>query len=155
MTSAPIARPSVVSLRRRIRVTGLVAAAHWLLYVLEKLYLAATGTIGMVGSPAGPEAYQSIADPAAAQLGNAAAGLIPGLVLLVALGRVGRRVPRPVLLVALALVAAATLGLVVLLISHGNWPHAAVSTIGLGAAVAFLATVARRPAGAAQAEPVG
>ncbi len=125
--------------RRLVLVAGLASAGHWLLYVAEKIFLAATGTIGMIGSPAPAEAYAAIPDPTAAQLGNAAFGLLPVLASLVAILPIGRRIPRPLLLIALGLVLAASLALVAMLLGHANWAHLALSAAGLVAIVSLTA----------------
>lgn len=130
---------SVDRVRRLVVLAGLASAGHWLLYVAEKVFLAATGTIGMIGSPAPPEAYAAIPDPTIAQLGNAAFGLLPVLVSLVAILPIGRRIPRPLLLTALGLVLAGTLALVALLLSHANWAHLALSAAGLVAVISLTA----------------
>ncbi|GAB3476141.1 hypothetical protein [Nocardiopsis coralliicola] len=127
------------------RVAGWTAAAHWLLYTAEKVYLASTGTIGMVGSPAGPDAYAEIPDAAAAQLGNAAMGAVAAAVVLLALSPVGPRLPRFLLLPALWAVTAVTAAAVALVASHGNLPHTAVSAVGLAGSAVFAYALTRHP----------
>ncbi|WP_152360751.1 hypothetical protein [Microlunatus speluncae] len=135
----PRAESSATRVRRLVVIAGLAGAGHWMIYVAEKIYLAAIGTVGMIGSPASPAAAAAVADPAAAQLGNAAFGLLPALVSLVAILPLGRRVPRPLLLTALCLVLAATLALVALLLTHANWAHLVLSAAGLVAIVSLTA----------------
>jgi hypothetical protein len=146
---------SATRVRRLVLIAGVASAGHWLLYVVEKVSLAATGTVGMIGSPASPAAAAAIADPTAAQLGNAALGLLPIIVCLVAILPLGRRIPRPLLLIAVCLVLAATLALVALLLSHANWAHLALSAAGLVATISLTAaTSLRLPGTAHAAEPV-
>lgn len=153
MITTPIrSEASAVRVRRLVLFAGVASAGHWLLYVVEKLYLAATGTVGMIGSPASAEAAAAIADPAAAQLGNAALGLLPVIVSLIAILPLGGRIPRPLLLIALCLVLAATLALVALLLTHANWAHLALSAAGLVAIVSLTAASFLRLPGAAHAQ---
>lgn len=151
ITTTTRSAASVTRVRRLVRIAGLTSAGHWLLYVAEKIYLATTGTVGMIGSPASPEAAAAIADPAAAQLGNAAFGLLPVLITLAAFLPQGRRIPRPLLLTALCLVLALNLALLVLLLSHANWGHLALSAAGLVAVVSLTAASFLRLPGTAHA----
>ncbi|RSS52909.1 hypothetical protein EF912_18920 [Streptomyces sp. WAC07061] len=64
------------------RVAALTACAGALAYTISKIGLARDGELGMPGFPAPPEAYASIGDVTAAQLGNAALGLLMALVAL-------------------------------------------------------------------------
>ncbi|GAA0280285.1 hypothetical protein GCM10010302_17580 [Streptomyces polychromogenes] len=85
------------------RVAALTACAGALAYTISKVGLARDGELGMPGFPAPPEAYASVGDVAAAQLGNAALGLLMALVaLLLVRPPVGRWVRGCVLLVSWA-----------------------------------------------------
>ncbi|MFW5418613.1 hypothetical protein J0910_18530 [Nocardiopsis sp. CNT-189] len=131
--------PDTPRTRGLVRAAGLLAAAHWLFYTAEKTYLAAIGRLGMVGSPDPPaSAYQEIPDVSAAQLGNAAVGALAAAIVILAITRAGRLVPRPVLLGALLLITLATAGAVALVAPHANWAHLALSAAGACAA-AYLA----------------
>ncbi|WP_017592849.1 hypothetical protein [Nocardiopsis potens] len=150
--SAPA--PDPARTRRLVRAAGLLAAAHWLFYTAEKAYLAAVGRLGMLGSPDPPAAsYREIPDVAAAQLGNAAVGALATAVLLLALTRAGRSVPRPVLLGALLLTTLATAGAVALLLPHANWAHLALSVLGLCAAAHLTYASFHRLPGTAHGRP--
>jgi hypothetical protein len=151
ITTPTRSEASATRVRRLVRIAGVASAGHWLAYVAEKLYLAATGTVGMIGSPASPAAAAAIPNPAAAQLGNAAFGLLPVLVSVVAILPLGRRIPRPLLLTALCLVLAATLALVALLLTHANWAHLALSAAGLVAVISLTAASFLRLPGTAHA----
>ncbi|MFE2323050.1 hypothetical protein ACFXD5_03815 [Streptomyces sp. NPDC059385] len=61
---------------------ALTACAGALAYTISKVDLARDGELGMPGFPAPAEAYASIGDVTAAQLGNAALGLLMALVAL-------------------------------------------------------------------------
>ncbi|WP_329376244.1 hypothetical protein OG625_01815 [Streptomyces sp. NBC_01351] len=64
------------------RIAALTACAGALAYTVSKVDLARNGELGMPGFPAPPEAYASIADVTAAQLGNAGLGLVMAVVAL-------------------------------------------------------------------------
>ncbi|MFF3618791.1 hypothetical protein [Streptomyces sp. NPDC002467] len=64
------------------RAAALTACAGALAYTVSKVDLARDGELGMAGFPAPPEAYASIGDVTAAQLGNAGLGLLMALVAL-------------------------------------------------------------------------
>ncbi|MCB5177949.1 hypothetical protein [Streptomyces antimicrobicus] len=88
---------------RAQRAGALTACAGALAYTLSKVDLARSGELGMPGFPAPPEAYASIGDVTAAQLGNAALGLLMALVaLLLVRPPAGRWIRRGVLLVSWA-----------------------------------------------------
>lgn len=145
---------TAVRVRRLVRVAGLATAAHWLLYVIEKVYLAGQGRIGMVGSAIPPEAYADIPDPTLAQLGNAACGLVPVAIAVLAIIPAGRRIPRPLLLAGLCVVLVLTLALGVLLLGQGNWLHLAIAAAGLVAVVSLTASSFLRLPGTAHAGTV-
>lgn len=153
--TASLARADItaVRVRRLVRVAGLATAAHWLLYVIEKVYLAAQGKIGMLGSAVPPEAYAGIPDPTLAQLGNAACGLVLVAIAVLAIIPAGRRIPRPLLLVGLCVVLALTLALGALLLGQGIWLHLAISAAGLVAVVSLTAASFLRLPGTAHATP--
>ncbi|MFC7623518.1 hypothetical protein [Microlunatus sp. GCM10028923] len=153
-TSEVRADATATRVRRLVRVAGLATAGHWLLYVIEKVYLAGQGRIGMVGSTVSPEAYAGISDPTLAQLGNAAFGLVPVAIAVLAILPAGRRIQRPVLLVAVCLVLALTLALGALLLGQGNWLHLAISAAGLVAVVSLTAASFLRLPGTAHARIV-
>ncbi|MEV7520054.1 hypothetical protein [Streptomyces sp. NPDC091371] len=67
---------------RTQRAAALTACAGALAYTVSKVGLARDGELGMPGFPAPPEAYASVADVTAAQLGNAGLGLLMALVAL-------------------------------------------------------------------------
>ncbi len=85
-------------------------------------------------------------------MGNAALGLLPAIVSLIAILPLGGRIPRPLLLIALCLVLAATLALVALLLTHANWAHLALSAAGLVAIVSLTAASFLRLPGTAHAQ---
>ena len=102
--------------------------------------MAGRGELGVPGHPAPPEAYERFSgDVAAAQLGNAAVGLVSVLVALALVQRWGRRIPAAVLaagagaallggLAGLVVVAASLTGLRE---DHGQW---GIDSLVLGAA---------------------
>ncbi|GAB3765934.1 hypothetical protein [Microlunatus parietis] len=155
MTTSQVSTDATATrVRRLVRVAGLATAGHWLLYVIEKVYLAGQGRIGMVGSPIPPEAYADIPNPALAQLGNAAFGLVPVAIAVLAITPAGRRIPRPLLLLGLCVVLALTLALGALLLGQGNWLHLAIAAAGLVAIVSLAAASFLRLPGTAHARPV-
>ncbi|PRY00417.1 hypothetical protein [Allonocardiopsis opalescens] len=140
--------------RALVRGAGWTTAAHWMVYTLEKLYLASTGTLGMVGSSVAPSAYEQVPDPGAAQLGNAAMGLLAVLVALAAITPRARAVPRPALLCAVAVLTLSTAALTLLVATQAIWLHVAISTIGLAAAVTLTTASVRRLPGTTHGPPI-
>ncbi|GIG70928.1 hypothetical protein [Phytomonospora endophytica] len=78
----------------------LIAAAGGLAYVASKLHFAASGELGIAGFYAMPEAQAAFGDATAAQLGNAAIGLVAVLVVLALLRPPRHRLARLALLAA-------------------------------------------------------
>ena len=122
------------------RWAGYTAALFALEYVAAKVIMAGRGELGVPGHPAPREAYERFAgDVAAAQLGNAAVGLVSVLVALALVQRWGRRIPAVVLAAgAGAALLAGLAGLVVVAASltglredHGQW---GIDSLVLGAA---------------------
>jgi hypothetical protein len=122
------------------RWAGYTAALFALEYVVAKAVMAGRGELGVPGHPAPPEAYERFSgDVAAAQLGNAAVGLVSLLVALALVQRWGRRIPAAALaagaaasllggLAGVSVVAASLTGLRE---DHGQW---GVDSLVLGAA---------------------
>jgi hypothetical protein len=84
------------------RLAAYVAAAGWLGYATQKIYMAAIGKLGMPGGVA-PERVQVQYDhPSLAQAGNAALGVLTAVVVLATVQAWARRIPARVLLTVLA-----------------------------------------------------
>jgi hypothetical protein len=83
---------------RTQRTAALTATAGALAYTVSKVRLALDGEIGMPGFPAPPEAYETVPDVTAAQLGNAGLGLAMALVTLALLRPPAAALPRRALL---------------------------------------------------------
>jgi len=144
------------------RWAGYTAALFGLEYVVAKVIMAARGELGVPGHPAPPEVSERFSgDVVAAQLGNAAVGLVTVLIALALVQRWGRRLPAA----ALAAGAGAALiggisGCLVVAASltglredHGQW---GVDSLVLGAAplAAWLVlTVAAARAARAEGVP--
>jgi len=80
------------------RWAGYGAALFGLLYAVSKIVMAARGELGGLGHPAPRERYERFSgDVVAAQLGNAALGLLTAVIALALVQRWGRRVPAAVL----------------------------------------------------------
>ncbi|WP_106584753.1 hypothetical protein [Murinocardiopsis flavida] len=140
--------------RALVRAAGWTAAGYWLVYTVGKVYMASRGEIGMPGRPAPPEAYADIADPALAQLGNAALGLAAAGLALAAILPAARGIPRPVLLGALTIGAVFTvLGLTATLMHSAPWPETVITAIGAFAFTAVTVAAYRRAPGTATAAP--
>jgi hypothetical protein len=92
-------RNSIVLTRSRgTRWAGFAAAILALEYAVAKIVMAARGELGLPGHPAPPEAYERFSgDVVAAQLGNAALGLLTAALALALVQRWGRRVPTALL----------------------------------------------------------
>lgn len=97
-------RPAPAGVRVRVAVWLTVAGS--LVYVGQKVYMAARGEIGMPGHPAPAHVQAQFAHPGWAQAGNATLGLLEVLVAWATIARWGARIPRWALLCALALTAA-------------------------------------------------
>ncbi|MEU9120959.1 DUF3995 domain-containing protein [Streptomyces sp. NPDC048506] len=95
------ARPAPAGLVVRLAV-GL-ATAGMLVYAGQKVYMAVRGEIGMPGSPAPDSVQAQFTDAAFAQAVNASLGVVAALVASATVMRWGSRIPRWMLLCALAL----------------------------------------------------
>jgi hypothetical protein len=97
----PVGAPNASSSSARSaapRWAGYAAALLGLEYAVAKTVMAARGELGLPGHPAPPEAYERFSgDVVAAQLGNAALGLLLTALALALVQRWGRRVPAAVL----------------------------------------------------------
>lgn len=76
---------------RNRRISALTACAGALAYTVSKVDLARDGELGMPGFPAPPDGYAQVTDVTAAQLGNAALGLLMAVVALLLLRPPGTR----------------------------------------------------------------
>ncbi|MFI9309792.1 hypothetical protein [Streptomyces triculaminicus] len=97
------ARP--VPARVRVRVAAWLSVAGSLVYVGQKVYMAAHGRVGMPGHPAPASVQAQFEHPGLAQAGNASLGLVAALVAWATVARWGDRAPRWALLSALAVAA--------------------------------------------------
>ncbi|GHG81114.1 hypothetical protein [Streptomyces griseocarneus] len=97
------ARP--VPARLRVRLAAWVSVAGSLVYVGEKMYMAAHGQIGMPGHPAPASVQAQFEHPGLAQAGNASLGIVAALVAWATVARWGGRIPRWMLMSALTLTA--------------------------------------------------
>ncbi|MFF0744306.1 hypothetical protein ACFYVL_28300 [Streptomyces sp. NPDC004111] len=138
-------------------------AALFLLYGLGKAVFAAQGKLGFPGGPTVPaEEYATYAadmmDVTAAQWLAASNGLAGALLFLVAASSMARRIPRPVLLPALAVASVGIGAGMVVLVADGllglgvgwRWYHALLGLTVLAllalALRSYLRTVRRAPA---------
>ncbi|BDM69561.1 hypothetical protein HEK616_30480 [Streptomyces nigrescens] len=94
------ARPAPAGIRVRVAVWLTVACS--LVYVGQKVYMAARGEVGMPGHPAPAPVQAQFAHPGWAQAGNASLGLLAALVAWATTARWAARIPRWALLCALA-----------------------------------------------------
>ncbi len=159
------ARPAPAGPRARVAVWLTVTGS--LVYVGQKLYMAARGEVGMPGHPAPAEVQAQFAHPGLAQAGNASLGLLAVGVAWATTARWGARIPRWALLCALALAAVLqSLGAVIMIqrtdfgLAHLGWGpvyEAVTGSVGIAAwsvvAVSYFLR-SRPPAGvAAEARP--
>ncbi|MFD8542397.1 hypothetical protein [Streptomyces sp. NPDC059649] len=148
----------------RVRVAVWLTVAGSLVYVGQKAYMAARGEVGMPGHPAPAHVQAQFAHPGWAQAGNASLGLLAVWVAWATIARWGERIPRWVLLCALALTAVLqSLGAVITLqradfdLAHLGWgPVYEAVTGSVGIAAWIVVTVSyflrSRPRSAAVAE---
>ena len=153
---------SSTSTARAPRWAGYLAALFGLEYAVAKAVMAGRGELGVPGHPAPPEAYERFSgDVVAAQLGNAATGLVCAAIALALVQRWGRRIPAAALAAgAGAALLAGLAGVVVVAASlaglredHGQW---GIDSLVLGAAplAAWLVlTVAAARAARAEGRP--
>jgi Protein of unknown function (DUF3995) len=120
----------VLTKSRGTRWAGFAAAILGLEYAVAKVVMAAREELGLPGHPAPQEAYERFpGDIVAAQLGNAALGLLTAALALALVQRWGRRVPTAVLAAgAIVALAGSIAGAVVVVTSltglredHGQW----------------------------------
>jgi hypothetical protein len=89
---------------------GYAAALFGLEYALAKAFMAARGELGLPGHPAPREAYEGFSGSVvAAQLGNAAVGLLSLAIALALVQGWGRRIPASVLAAGAATALASSL----------------------------------------------
>ena len=150
------------SLPRAPRWAGYTAALFGLEYVVAKVIMAGRGELGVPGHPAPPEAYERFTgDVVAAQLGNAAVGLVTVALTLALVQGWGRRLPAAALAAgAGAALLAGISGCLVVAASltglredHGQW---GVDSLVLGAAPLaawFVLTLAAARAAHAEGVP--
>jgi Protein of unknown function (DUF3995) len=118
---------------------GYAGALLGIEYAVAKTVMAVRGELGLPGHPAPREAYEGVADVAAAQFASAALGLVPVAVALALVQPWGRRVPAPVLAAgAVAALVGVSAGAAVVATSlaglredHGQW---GLDSLLLGAA---------------------
>ncbi|WP_329382608.1 DUF3995 domain-containing protein [Streptomyces sp. NBC_01351] len=142
---------------RGVRVAGWLAAGGMLVYAGLKVYMALRGEIGMPGSPAPPEVQARFEHPALAQAGNAALGVGAAAVAWAAVARWGARIPRWLLLGALALAVVMQLAGAVVTVARGgpgmslsDW---AMSGVQLAAWCVVTVSYAARTRGPARVRP--
>ncbi|MFF4284498.1 hypothetical protein ACFY0R_04135 [Streptomyces sp. NPDC001633] len=159
------ARPAPAGPRVRIAVWLTVTGS--LVYVGQKVYMAARGEVGMPGHPAPAEVQAQFAHPGLAQAGNASLGLLAVVVAWATTARWGARIPRWALLCALALAAVLqSLGAVIMIrrtdfgLAHLGWGpvyEAVTGSVGIAAWIVVAVSYflrSRPPAGvAAEARP--
>jgi Protein of unknown function (DUF3995) len=161
----PVGAPNASSSSARSaapRWAGYAAALLGLEYAVAKTVMAARGELGLPGHPAPPEAYERFSgDVVAAQLGNAALGLLLTALALALVQRWGRRVPAAVLAAgAVVALVSGIAGAVVVVTSltglredHGQW---GIDSLVLGVAslvVWLVLTVAALRAARAEGLP--
>ncbi len=88
---------------------GYLACAGDLIYAVMKVRIGLANEIGIPGFPASAGAYETVANPLTAQHGNAGAGLLAALVVIVAVHLTARGLLRTI--IATALVVATTVQL--------------------------------------------
>ncbi|MEU2723691.1 hypothetical protein [Streptomyces smyrnaeus] len=152
---------------RQVRWPGWAMVVLFLGYGLGKAVFAAQGKLGFPGGPVVPAAeYESYArdvmDVAAAQWLAASNGLLGAAVFLATVVSVGRRIPRPLMLVALALTSVGVGAGMVVLIVDGflglgvgwRWYHGLLGVVVLGLQTAAFWSYARAPRCAARSSAI-
>ncbi|GAB7035794.1 hypothetical protein JCM4914_72550 [Streptomyces platensis subsp. malvinus] len=137
-----------------VRVAAWVSVVGSLVYVGQKVYMAARGEVGMPGHPAPAHVQAQFAHPGLAQAGNAALGLLAAVVAWATTARWGARLPRWALLCALApTVVLQWLGALLILqradlaLTHLGWGplyEAVAGSVGIVAWIVVAVSYVRR-----------